>query len=99
MGGELSMHCGLTGRLLRDPLSGSAPLARVERKGPGLIGRLSFAMVRLEAACSVPASGDTPGVWPVEGCDVPPASGVWGKDVAAVVAASRTGGGARCCCC
>lgn len=47
VGGTLSMHCGLTGRLPR-----SLPLGRVDRKGPGLTGRLSVSIVRLEAACS-----------------------------------------------
>lgn len=52
VGGTLSMHCGLTGRLPR-----SLPLGRVDRKGPGLIGRLSVSIVKLEAACRQRESG------------------------------------------
>ena len=54
VGGTLSMHCGLTGRLPR-----SLPLGRVDRKGPGLMGRLSVSIVRLEAACSSGRAVDT----------------------------------------
>lgn len=43
----LPIHCGLTGRL---PRWLSVALASVERKGPGLMGRLSLTSVRLEAA-------------------------------------------------
>lgn len=50
VGGALSMHCGLTGRVLQWLSPGSAPLGRPERKGPGLMGR-SLATVRLDAAC------------------------------------------------
>lgn len=76
VGGTLSTHCGLTGRLLvrADAASCSALLARVERKGPGLMGRPSLTMVRLEAACRVPPSGVRPGM-PEEGSTTP-ANGV-----------------------
>lgn len=100
VGGTLSTHCGLTGRLLvrAEAVSGSALLARVERKGPGLMGRPSLTMVRLEAACSVPVSGDGPGV--PDDSSVAPAIGVCGTDAAAG-GDTRTGGGGRsgCCCC
>ncbi len=46
--GGWSTICGLTGRL---PLSHPGPLTMADRNGPGLMGRLSFSMVRLEAAC------------------------------------------------
>lgn len=98
VGGTLSTHCGLTGRLWvrAEAVSGSALLARVERKGPGLMGRPSLAIVRLEAACRALQGGDGPGV--LEESSAAPAMGVCGTDVAAG-GETRTGGGARGCCC
>lgn len=60
------MKCGLTGRL---PLSVAAPLTKADRKGPGLMGRLSLTSVRLEAACRRGQRQAHPGEIRIEGLE------------------------------